>query len=147
MREKLLDYFNGNENLKFEGDFFGEFFNDNLLPGDTLFTEITYKPTFVKDNKFNLHILFVYENELGNISDSYFSILYDNFPMLWEKEWALNEKNDRYLFWYKIIDNPKERFKIIDYRKDFKTYNEEESEKIKDWLIEQTLTKEANNNR
>lgn len=136
LQTHIMNRINDTDSVSMKYECWDDFFKNNLLPKDSTEIQINFNPKYIKDGRFILHFILFYKNELGIISDTYFWIVYDNFPMLFEKELEFDNKNKKILSKIKVHDDPSKRFKIVNYNKDFKLYSLEESEKITRWLEE-----------
>ena len=67
-----------NSSINWRTNYFPEFINSDILPdgNDTLALKTNYSVTRIRNQKFVLHTLILYENELGFIYDTYFQTSY-----------------------------------------------------------------------
>lgn len=62
------------KNIKIKTSSFSEFLTDEVLPNaiDTVDIEFNHRIRFFEDNKFVIHYLILYKNELGQVFDTYY---------------------------------------------------------------------------
>jgi|GEM_PF-6842373 len=81
LREDLLSQLTKRKSIN-DGPF-RAFFNNEIIPGDSLELELKYPAKKFANNTFSLHLLTLYENSLGHIFDTYQILLYNKVPQKW----------------------------------------------------------------
>jgi len=81
LREDLLSQLTKRKSIN-DGPF-PAFFNNEIIPGDSLSLELKYPAKKFANNTFSLHLLTLYENSLGHLFDTYQILLYNKVPQHW----------------------------------------------------------------
>lgn len=116
-------------------EYFKPEFKSELLPGDS--TIIDYKVSLqLRDtiNIFNYHFLILYENELGQLFDTYLWAMFENVPTIYQPEFLINPSTNKLFARFKLHDDPASRFKCTVNKTYNYIYTREETERINAFL-------------
>lgn len=72
-------------------DFLPDFSIDELQPGDTTSVKIRHEIKFPKQGRFTIHILMLYENQMGILYDTYFWAVFENLPTVFRQEFRIKD--------------------------------------------------------
>lgn len=128
---------NKRTNFKYHYDLMNEYFQNELLPGKSINIPIEYKVRNInRQNKVNLHFYFVYENELGDVYDTYYWIVYKNFPDLIRPEYSYNTNLKKLMVRFQLKSEAKHILQVSEIKESYNNYSRSFSEKFEKWINE-----------
>lgn len=117
------DHISKNENFRLSKQL------QEIDPLDSVHIEFNYSPMFIADNKFIIHVLIFYENELDQLFDTYYWMHFEANEMIFENPLFYNGDLNK---WKKLS---RDIFKVVEVKNE-NNYSEIYSQKQRNELIE-----------
>ena len=143
LREKLLNIVHKKDSL-YHFDFFPLLFNNELQPGSEILVEKRTSLIHL-DESIMLHILILYENEIGNIFDSYYWAVFENIPIYYKPMYRYNRNKKALELLF--ADMTKDKFKCKVTKSGFNIYEKKETGLIDKWLTNNNKIDSLNINK
>jgi len=135
IRELLLNKKGREHSMKFApiSDYF---WIKDVKPDDTTCFNLSHAIKFIEDSKFTVHFIFLYENDVGVLYDTYYWANYTSTPLVLKlPEKGLMDTKGNLIFTSKVDKSQvKEFFKLSDQNISSKIYSKKEAEDILKFL-------------